>query len=256
MSNIIGGLEVIQDNSRECTSVYKTIIGTRNLDKGNENEDVVFIDESSDLLFYGLADGQSGKNHCRKGGVETLKTVFQYLRQEGIDCLINREHIDEIQYEVIHLIRKTIEELASKENTDRAEFASTLVVFAYDKQTNNFIVLHLGDGGVIGVRKQNEELTIVGPPDNGITANYTWLTTSPSALSHLRVYFGNINKFSRIVLFTDGAREICHGKNIPMQAQLVCKSRIAKSIIDYMQDSYHEDDASCIVIDFDKTEMI
>lgn len=248
---------MVQSSSRDCESAYTTITGLRNREEYKQNEDVVFIDESAQVMFYGLADGQSGKTHCREGGLEVLKAVYQYVLHEDIGQLMQREHTDEIQFEVLRLIRTTIENLAKKRKTEKTEFASTLVAFAFDKRSNNYIALHLGDGGIIGAKNDTEDLVFISPPENGITARYTWLTTSLSVLSHLHIYFGSVEKYKRIVLYTDGAVEICHGKNVPASAkQLICKSRESKEIFNYMQENYHADDASCIVIDFDKTEMI
>ena len=240
---------MVQSSSRDCESAYTTITGLRNSKEKKLNEDVVLIDESSDLFFYGLADGQSGKKYCREGGLETLKTVFQYLRQEGIDRLTAREHVDEIQYEVIRLIRKTIDELASKEKTEKADFSSTLVVIAFDRRTKKYIIIHLGDGGIIGIRKENKDVTMVSPPDNGLTTNYTWLTTSQDALYHLRISFGKIETFSRVLLFSDGATEIAHGKYISERTKTLIRNKTQEEIISGLNTT-PIDDATCIIVDF------
>lgn len=48
-------------------------------------EDVVTMRESADFYFYGLADGQSRKKHCRKGAEISLSTAAEYISASGID---------------------------------------------------------------------------------------------------------------------------------------------------------------------------
>ena len=227
---------------------FLSMSGIRNRNKNAECEDVIFIDEESSIKFYGLADGQTKKLFCKEGGIETLKTVFKYISDKGISQIIQSEYIDEIKYEIMALIRKSITDLSVIRGTDKTEFASTLVVFSYDIKTEEYIAIHIGDGGIVENNPKGE-INIISPPENGLSINYTWLTTSSDALFHLRICFGNIKTCNRIVMFTDGT-EICRGKNISERIKKLICSENSNDIIDYIKQINPIDDASCIVLDF------
>ena len=233
---------------QEAKTIVWTVPGTSNRDKMKESEDVVIIDETSTIRFFGLADGQSGKGYCREGGNAVLRAVFQYVADKGISQMLHREHIDELQYEIIRIVRDTIASLANDTNTQNGEFASTIVILAYDAITEDYVSIHLGDGCIIG-RKSNGEISLISPPENGLTANYTWLTTSKGALHHLRITFGKMNAYKRLLLITDGATMIARGRNLSERAKGIIKNGQQEEIVSLLNESNPVDDASCIVID-------
>lgn len=230
-------------------SVACSKTGKNNLERGAECEDVIYIDKTSKIKFFGIADGQSRKKYCREGGKEVLKAVFGFIARKGIDRMTQYEHMDELQYELIRVIRDTVSELASNNGAEKSEFASTLVVLAYDIHTGNYMIVHLGDGSIIG-RKKDGDISMISSPENGLTTNYTWLTTSQEALYHLRIGFGNINNYSRIIMITDGAIMYAHGRNISERAKILIESGNREDLISFLDNSDPSDDASCIIIDF------
>lgn len=90
---------------------------------------------------------------------------------------------------------------------------------------------------------------LISAPENGVTAQYTWLTTSDGALGHLRVAFGRSAPWRRVVLVTDGARALCCGRNIPLRARELLARGGAAEVLAAVRESRPEDDASCIVLD-------
>ena len=183
------------------------------------------------------------------GGEKVLERVFEYLSQREIAEIRTCEYIDEIQYEIIKCVRETIADLAKWNEVEKSECASTLVIFAYDKSTGEYISIHLGDGGIIG-EKNNEEICMISSPENGMMANYTWLTTSENAFQHLRIGFGNVKNYKRILLVTDGATVVAKGKYISTTAENMIKDKTGEELLAYIEESAPIDDASCIVIDF------
>lgn len=226
-----------------------SVIGKNNVEKSAECEDVIYIDNSSEIEFFGLADGQTGKKNCREGGKEVLKAMFRYIKNKGLGEMIQFEHVDELRYELNKVIRDTISELASAEGEEIAEYASTLVIFAYTIQTGNYVIIHLGDGSIIG-QKKGGDINMLSSPENGLTRNYTWLTTSQEAFCHLRIAFGNIKFYSRILLMSDGASIYVYGRNIMDRAKKMIQRNKSEDIVSCLKNSNPVDDASCIVIDF------
>lgn len=233
----------------EERSVAYSKIGKNNLKRNSECEDVIYVEETSEMKFWGLADGQSGKKCCRKGGKEVLKAVFRFVADKGITQMTQYEHVDELQYELIRTIRDTISELAATDGVEKTEYSSTLVVLACDTLTGNYVLIHLGDGGIIG-QKADGGIRMLSAPENGLTANYTWLTTSSDALYHLRLSFGNVKAYSRIVMITDGATVYAYGRNITESAKHMIASGNREELVSFLDSSDPSDDASCIVVDF------
>jgi hypothetical protein len=217
-------------------------------------EDITVVREQTDLLFYGLADGQSGKTHCRQGGEAVLNAVADYLAQRGIHTLSQYEHKDEIQYEIIRIVRETLSGLAAANRAETAEFSSTLLAFGITPETGEYMTVHLGDGGIVG-RRADGTLTFLSAPENGITSRYTWLTTSEEALLHLRIGFGSIAHYTRVILLTDGADAVCRGTNLTAEARRILgEEDDASRIPELIRNSRPLDDASCIVVDCEKQQ--
>lgn len=213
-------------------------------------EDVYITVNEESFQIYGLADGQSNKRFCAVGGKTVLNSIAEYIKSRSLQELIHHEHLDEVQYELIRVIRNTLSELSTAYCVDATEFSSTIVVVAIDTNTKDYLIIHLGDGSVIGIKKEIGTV-MLSAPDNGITRQYTWLTTSTDALKHLRVYRGSIEDLERVVLLTDGATMLCRGQHIVKKAEpIFCDLHDPQKIIDLLKSSTPLDDASCIVVDF------
>ena len=213
-------------------------------------EDVYITRYEGPFRFYGLADGQSGKRFCAVGGQIVLTAIAQFVKDKTISHLCHYAYIDELQYELIRVIRSTLSELSEEYHVDITEFSSTIIVVAIDANTNDYLIIHLGDGSVVGINRENSTV-MLSAPDNGITSQYTWLTTSTDAMKHLRIYKGSIDNMKRIVLLTDGATMLCRGRIIAKKAEpILCDLDNPGNILQEIQQGNPVDDASCIVVDF------
>mgnify|MGYP002557050328 FL=1 len=233
----------------EELSVAYSKTGKNNMERDAECEDVIFIDETPEIKFWGIADGQTRKKYCREGGKKVLEAVFHFISDKGITQMTRYEHVDELQYELIRVVRETISKMALNEKVEKTEYASTLVVLACDTHTGNYTIIHLGDGSIIG-RKKDGSISMLSSPENGLTTSYTWLTTSKEALLHLRIGFGCIQDYKRIVMITDGATVLARGKNISEKTQNMIVRGSRDDIVTSLAESNPTDDASCIIIDF------
>ena len=99
------------------------------------------------------------------------------------------------------MLIEELKNISAASNFNLKDLASTLLSVAVKE--NNFIALHIGDG-VIGML-DDENLTILSKPDNGEFANETTFVTSVDAISHFRLYKGDIDKVSAFMLMSDGA---------------------------------------------------
>lgn len=229
---------------------FVTKVGIQHIREGKDSDDIVVIIEKSNFCFYGLADGQSGKKHSKTGGREVLNAIAEYLEEKGINQLNKYQHMDEIQYEITRVIRNVLNKLSKQYQENISEFSSTIVVYAFNPVTCEDLVVHLGDGAIIGITSSNK-IEMISSPENGITNQYTWLTSSSNSMTHIRISKGYIRKYHRVVLVTDGTTSICHGKNISFKSnEILGINNSKKDVIAYVDNNVYRDDASCIVIDY------
>ena len=212
-------------------------------------EDMHYIYELSDFCFYGIADGQTGKSQCRAGGTSCLTSIAEYTRRYSVRNLIAHPFPDELPYMMMREIRSQLLLLSQKDRVPLTEYASTLLTAAIDPNSGHYVLSHLGDGCIIGVTAE-DSITLLSPPESGLTAQSTWLTTTPNAIPHLRLTFGSITNLKRLILMSDGARVLCHGKHIPRTAKELLLHGTASDIKQRLMQTTPPDDLTCMILDF------
>ena len=236
-------------NQLALKSAWVRQTGAGHKKSGTSCQDALVCRETGHFAFYGIADGQSGKKKGAEGGNICLQRVCSYIEKKGILALSKYRYTDEIQYELIKEIRNAINWLSNESGEAENEFSSTLAVLAVDKRSGTYMTVHLGDGVIFG-QPSDGGFCLVSPPENGITGQYTWLTTSEQALSHLRIGFGNAEYYRRIVICSDGADYFCLGKKIPGQAKKVLEAaETPEKAAEWANAQMSADDASCWIID-------
>lgn len=223
--------------------------GSQNRSMGKPCEDVIFTRETPELCFWGLADGQSGTRHGAQGAEACLKALEALIRETGLSRLLDHPFPDELPCVLMKTIRGSILSLCRIQGGVFRDYASTVLAMAMDPATGRYALVHLGDGCAVDIGK-DRSLTMLSAPENGqASIHYTWLTTSDNAVAHLRLRFGYFSKDARVILMTDGVKQLCHGKNIPRQAREKLTNGSLADIAAYLRESDSLDDASCIVLD-------
>lgn len=224
------------------------VTGARHARAGEPCQDAVLCGVRGELAFYGLADGQSGARFGAEGARAALAVIREYIERRGLTLLASYVYTDEIQYELAQLLRRELRRLSRLRGASETDFGSTAAAFAVCRRTGRYMTVHLGDGAILGV-KDDGAPQLISAPENGVTAQYTWLTTSDGALGHLRVAFGRSAPWRRVVLVTDGAKALCCGRNIPLRARELLARGSAAEVLTAVRESRPADDASCIVLD-------
>ena len=238
----------------KTTSTFSSIVcfhqtGTHHIQEGSDCEDVSVVIEQADFRFWGLADGQSEKEYCKTGGRAVLYAVAAHLQKKGLHTLAQHGYLDEVQYELIRVIRDSLTALSKEYRADPSEFASTLLAFAQDPVTQEYIAVHLGDGNILALDQDNH-ISVLSGAENGITHEYTWLTASANSMQHLRIQQGTTTDIKRLVMVTDGATVLCCGCNIVAHENILTAADACSRIPGMIRQSAPEDDASCIIVDF------
>lgn len=226
--------------------------GSQNRRQGKPCEDVIFVKETSDLYFWGLADGQSGTRCGALGAEACLKALERFIREIGLNTLLDHPFPDELPCILMRTMRGSILSLCRSQSGDFHDYASTVLAMALDPVTGRYVLVHLGDGCAVSVRK-DQSLVMLSASDNGPLPHHTWLTTSGNAVNHLRLRFGGISGNTRVILMTDGAKKLSNGKNIPRQAREKITHGTQMDLISYLSQSDPIDDTSCIVLDQKET---
>lgn len=210
-------------------------------------EDTIYKLELGETYhFIGLADGQSRKQYCAEGGNAALAVVADYMRKQNLGALLE-SYSDEIQYELIHRIRRRLEELAQIRNVKIKEFSSTICALAVNPTDGNFIIIHLGDGCILGLTTDNR-LRLLSMPECGMNRFCTYFTTSSMALSHVRLSQNNLKKYRAIYMMSEGISWINRNQVIESGVKRLLLQRDFKGLSEYMDKYEPVEDASLIMI--------
>ena len=213
-------------------------------------EDILLCEKGDDTIFCGIADGQSGKKYCREGAKIALDAVKDYMlrdRYSLTDERSNGRYNDEMQSELLREIRKRIRDHAVETGADLADYASTLCCVLCNLVTKTFSCIHLGDGRIAGITKEKKIQTL-SAPENGPIKNYTYLTTTDGAMSHVHFHFGDLHRFQHLILLSDGAERLFRTLRLN---KILCDEillRDEKSFPEYFREKNFTDDASIIIL--------
>lgn len=222
--------------------------GTAKPRGGTRCEDAVHISEQKDLLFWGIADGQSGKRFGWEGGLACLKAAESFIRRLGIPGLMAYPFPDELPCLLMQRLRAGILALSRELGGTFQDYASTLLVLAVDPASGQYLFAHLGDGCLLSILP-GEAISFLSPPENGMDASHTWLTTSPDAVPHMHFGFGTVTENRRFVLMTDGADTLCRCRNIPRQARELLLRGSREEINGRLDETRPSDDSTVILLD-------
>ena len=163
-------------------------------------QDKTFALNNLERCVVSLADGAGSATHSEIGAQCVTKKICDVL-SKNFDKYFSAETSDKVAEELLSTLLEELEKVSVNSNCNLKDLASTLLAVAVKE--NDFIALHIGDG-VIGML-DGENLTVLSKPDNGEFSNETTFVTSIDAISHLRLYKGDIDEVSAFVLMSDGA---------------------------------------------------
>lgn len=215
------------------------------------------------VLVAGIADC----NYRRSYGERILHKIADYIicnqaemfPTEEPDRKLNKKFSVDVanisQYSISSetlsaLISDCARELSNAHRLAPDIVESTLLIFAFHQKSGQYYTIHLGDGCLLGVKK-NHRTIIISPPNEGTLPFYTWHTAScPELLQpHVEINTGNIRQYRRLFLLNNETDSICNGKDIPPSTQhLIAEKRISE-ILDYVEINDVSEKASVMIID-------
>lgn len=211
--------------------------------------DAVLLRSEGAYLFYGLADGQSGRCCGAEGGRACLEAIADHIASAGIGNLMETPFPDELPCTFTKIFRKKLLQLSESRAMPLEEFASTLLAVAVDLKTGKYMLLHLGDGCAVSIPVSGEP-AMISAPDNGLSLRDTWLTTSGNAVSHFRIRFGSLENRKRLLLLSDGAACFCKGRNILRNARGLLTQGTPAQLEEQLRAGGLADDATCLLLEY------
>lgn len=146
-----------------------------------------------------LADGIGDSDintYCVKEVVNYSADALLYIMNSELLLSGKRKIIDYLMGGVIRIISKYVEKGYAV-----SDLGSTLLGMAVDHRKGRYLLVHLGDGIIIG--NSSGGTRVLSYPVNG-SGNRTFLTTSDNLLKCMKVKIGKMNDLDQIILCSDG----------------------------------------------------
>lgn len=128
--------------------------------RGEENQDVYRIWEGEEYFAVGLADGCSSSARAREGAETALLAVGELIAQEGPSFFRGPER--RIRCELCRQVSGFLRAASRREGALLSDFASTLMLGFMERDTGRAVVLSLGDGVVLKLRRPHPDV-VLGP---------------------------------------------------------------------------------------------
>ena len=147
-----------------------------------------------------LADGAGSRPLSHMGAQAAVRAAVFALT--GDFDRLQREPEEQCREALFQTLRGAVEARAAREGRVPEDLGSTVLALAV--RGDRFVLCHLGDGVVVRVRSQGEQ--VWSPPQGGEFANQTFFLTGPEARSRFRFLRGRLDGEDRgAVLLSDGA---------------------------------------------------
>lgn len=175
--------------------------GKYHLDHFMECQDQVFSKEKEYHQVIVLADG-AGENDANVGCVHevveyTADALLRMAEADRIMELDNETIVCNLMNGIIHIISRHMDE----KHMPAKMFGSTLLAVFLDHKSDNYLLVHLGDG--IIVAKDDRQVRVLSYPENK-GRDRTFLTISENILDKMKVRRGRIGNLCQIALCSDG----------------------------------------------------
>lgn len=198
-------------NIIETTFLWKcagaSVIGIQHDRNGGKCEDAWMYYRHCHLetqyLGICVADGAGSVSKGRVGAI-VASNVLSYWLTNNFNLAFSSDDED-LRFLICSAIKRPLRKLAQQSKVKLGEYACTIIGAAVCGD-GRWIVVHLGDGGVVG--KFGDKIDIVSFPKKGEHVNETYFITDRDAVDNIVIIKGpcfNCNdQLEGLALFTDG----------------------------------------------------
>ena len=176
-------------------------IGNYHYQKKEENQDYYLMNEDENYIVVTLADGVSTQKNGLLGAKTACKTTSEYVLRRASDFMLYDK--EEVSKYILKEVLYELEKLSQAQNEEIESYSSTLLTLIYDKNNQEGILMNLGDGVVLGSKKQKYFYVSKGRNIQGST----FVTTSNDAYRNMEICKFKSEECDRLLLGTDGIKE-------------------------------------------------
>ena len=174
-----------------CHSVVQK--GIRHEKRKMKCQDYVSVRAQKEKISMALLDGR-GDSDKNAAAVEKIADILNEFMLIFYDNIF-RESQEVVAYNLMLQIQKELSRLSEEMKVEKKELASTLLAYCINAEKKTFCAVHLGDG------------FILSRPTNGVKKNETVLSTTKTALKHVKIYRGDLKDTEAILMASDGNYE-------------------------------------------------
>lgn len=177
-------------------SAGASVIGTSHLDDGQPCQDAFHVLTTPGAVVACVADGAGSAARSDEGARVLVQIVCDALAADALACLTDADGFERVAASIASA-RELLEQLGPL-----ADFHATLCAVVITPLGT--LVVHLGDGLILGVNPENWDEYVASEPDNGEFAETTYFFTLPGWRRRLRVMCAPA-RFRTWFLMSDGA---------------------------------------------------
>lgn len=178
--------------------------GEYHADKRMKCQDQVYYQEQDNRQVIVLADGTGASDL----NVACVSEVVKYTAEELLAMTRAKKLPElskqELTYRLMEGIIEIISDHMDRNHLTADYFGSTLLAFMADTGTGNYLLIHLGDGIIIG--KDRQHVRVLSWPVN-CGSDRTFLTISENLPERIKIRCGNLGDLDQIALCSDGMYE-------------------------------------------------
>lgn len=223
--------------------------GSRHRELGKPNEDYIACKEAENGLIVSVVCDGAGS--MRSGG-----RAAEILAPKILDWMtvsFSTQYFSDgetVRRRLVQLIRSTLQEYAWETGEKLSELGCTVMVAAISPD-GRCLCINLGDGILLRQKQSYPDhlADIISPPERGLSADSTFLTTSPNLFRHIRYYRWKDSSAEKIIMLTDGAANCILSAQDPIErtATALC-SLDTQGLREYSCKSRPIDDYSIVLL--------
>ena len=242
----------MQMHSQFCQAASAIRRGSRHIQQDKPCQDAAFLLRKTDrysghpVSAMVLCDGAGSAAFSREGAQAASRATAELLTEHF--SLMTDLGRNEAGKFLLNELGGVLWQEARKLTCLPYQLASTLVAVALDETNRMVLIVHLGDGVILGLKRDGRTVCLSGP-DNGRFCNETWFTTSRTAAEHLQVswYDWETEKLAAVFLSSDGlALSGVGGRPLPgLEVRLARLAVIAPQAAEWYLERMLAEEAKC-----------
>lgn len=242
----------MDEKSRFKRIMYRET-GLRHIERGKTCEDNVFSYTAKDgVTSISLSDGAGSYKYAEIGSKISSEIAATFMA-EKFNRLYELDK-DTITEYILHEVLIHIKEVATEKNVELIQFSATLLCVAIHPD-GRYLVVHIGDGAIVGLNNNNE-CEVISIYDHDGPANQTTFVTIPKTDAFVKK---GKREYTSFVLMSDGpedllVNELGANPRVHLMQQMAffldkeAMKRQLQSLIKLLVDNGMDDDASFAII--------